>query len=269
MGIDTHIADYDWNAALAALAWQAELGVTDVIAEAPVDRYALPERQEPVLAKAKPAAPVLHEVAKPDVVQAAVDAATACADLAALRAALGAFDHCELKKGARDLVFGDGNPQAALMIIGDAPGREEVVAGKPFVAAAGLLLDKMLAAISFARGHEDGAKAAYVTNVLPWRPPGDRAATEDEIAMMRPFLTRHIALVKPRVVIAMGNTACAALLGQTGVTRLRGTWAKADGITVMPMTHPADLLRNPAAKREAWADLLAIQDRLAQARSAE
>ncbi len=264
MGIDTNIADYDWTAALAALAWQAELGVTEVMVEVAIDRYALPERQEPVLAKAKPAAPVVHELAKPDVVQAAKVGASACADLAALRATLAAFDHCELKKGARDLVFADGNPQAALMVIGDAPGRDDVVAGKPFMGTAGQLMDKMLAAIGLARGNEDAATSAYLTNVLPWRPPADRDATEEEIAMMQPFLARHIALVKPRVVIAMGNTACAALLGEGSVARLRGTWAKAEGVPVMPMTHPADLLRNPAAKREAWADLLAVQARLTE-----
>lgn len=264
MGIDTNIADYDWNAALAALAWQAELGVTEVMVEAAIDRYALPERQEPVLAKAKPAAPVVMEVAKPDPVQAATLSANACADLAALRAALAAFEHCELKKGARDLVFCDGNPQASLMVIGDAPGREDVVAGKPFMGAAGQLLDKMLAAIGLARGNTDSATSAYLTNVLPWRPPVDRDATEEEIAMLQPFLARHIALAKPRVVIAMGNTVCSALLGQVGVARLRGTWAKAEGVPVMPITHPADLLRNPAAKREAWADLLAVKARLTE-----
>jgi len=261
MGIDTNIADYDWTAALAALAWQAELGVTEVMVEDAIDRYALPDKQEPVLAKAKPAAPVVHEVAKPDGVQAAKDAAGICGDLAALRAALATFEHCELKKGARDLVFCDGNSHAGLMVIGDAPGRDDVVASKPFMGAAGQLLDKMLAAIGLARGNEDAATSAYLTNVLPWRPPGDRDATDEEIAMMQPFLARHITLVKPRVVIAMGNTACAALLGQGSVARLRGTWAHAEGVPVMPMTHPTDLLRNPAAKREAWADLLAVQAR--------
>lgn len=262
MGIDTNIADYDWTAALAALAWQAELGVTEVMVETAIDRYALPERQEPVLAKAKSVAPAVQEVAKPDGALVAKHAASACADLAALRAALAAFDQCELKKGARDLVFADGNPQAALMVIGDAPGREDVVAGKPFMGPAGQLLDKMLAAIGLARG-DAPETSAYLTNVLPWRPPGDREASADEIAMMQPFLARHIALAAPRVVIAMGNTACSALLGQAGVTRLRGTWAQANGVAIMPMTHPADLLRNPAAKREAWADLLAVQAKLA------
>lgn len=266
MGIDTHIADYDFDAALAALAWQVELGVDEVMVEAAIDRYALPEKQEPVIAKAKPAAPVMHEIEKVDTTAAAVAAANACTDLAGLRAALEGFEHCELKKGARNLVFADGNPAAHLMVIGEAPNRDEGREGRPFVGPAGALLDKMLAAIGYARTHEDVAQAVYLTTALPWGPPGDRDPTEEEITMMQPFLAHHIALVKPRVIIAMGNTPCAALLGQPSITRLRGTWAEVQGIPVMPMVHPDILLRNPAGKREAWADLLDVQARLGQAR---
>lgn len=263
MGIDTNISDYDWNAALAALAWQAELGVSEVMAEAAIDRYTLPERQEPIIAKAKPAAPAVQAALKVDTAQAAEIAAKSCTNLAGLRDALNGFDHCELKKGARNLVFADGNPDAPLMIIGEAPGRDEDLEGRPFVGRAGQLLDKMLAAIGHARSNADADKSVYITNVVPWRPPGNREPSVEEIAMMQPFLARHIALVKPRVIIAMGNTSCTALLGIGGILRLRGTWAETQGIAVMPMTHPAYLLRNPAAKREAWADLLAIQARLA------
>lgn len=264
MGIETHIADYDFDAALAALAWQVELGVDEVMVEAAIDRYALPDKQEPVIAKAKPAAPVVQEIAKVDTVAAAVAAANACADLVSLRAALEAFEHCELKKGARNLVFADGNPTAPLMVIGEAPSREEGREGRPFVGPAGALLDKMLAAIGHARGAAIPAQAAYLTTALPWGTPGDQDPSDDDLAMMTPFLLRHIALVKPRVIIAMGNTPCAALLGQRGVTRLRGTWAAVQGIAVMPMVHPDVLLRNPAGKRDAWADLLDIQARLGE-----
>lgn len=266
MGIDTHIADYDWNAALAALAWQVEMGVTEVMVEAAVDRYALPEKQEAVIPKpgAKPKPEAVQDLPKADPVQEAKAAAAPCTDLASLRAALEAFDHCELKKGARNLVFADGNPAAPLMIIGEAPGRDEDIEGRPFVGTSGQLLDKMLAAIGHDRRAEDARKAAYITNVMPWRPPGNRDPSEDEIAMMRPFLERHIALVKPRVIIAMGNTSCMALFGKSSVLRLRGTWETAQGIPVMPMAHPGHLLRNPAAKREAWADLLDVQARMRQ-----
>jgi DNA polymerase len=267
MGIDTNISDYDWHAAMAALAWQAELGATEAMLETAVDRYGLPDRQENPLQKAKTAAPAAAAKPEPlpqiDTALAAKSAAEACGDLAALRAALDAFEHCDLKKGARNLVFCDGNPNAPLMVVGEAPGREEDLEGRPFVGRAGQLLDKMLGAIGHSRRAEDAAKAAYITNVLPWRPPGNRDPSEEEIAMLQPFLTRHIALIKPRVIIALGNTSCAALLGQRGILRLRGTWAETQGIPVMPMAHPAYLLRIAAAKREAWADLLEVQARLA------
>jgi uracil-DNA glycosylase len=152
------------------------------------------------------------------------------------------------------------------MIVGEAPGREEDLEGRPFVGQAGQLLDRMLAAIGLARDATETGQAVYITNVLPWRPPQNRDPEVAEIAMMRPFLERHIALARPEVLVLMGNAACEALLQRKGILRLRGQWAEAEGLPVMPMTHPAYLLRNPAAKREAWADLLAIQDRLRGAR---
>ncbi|WP_157056571.1 uracil-DNA glycosylase [Pseudorhodobacter aquimaris] len=256
------MSDYDWNAAFAALAWQVELGVTEVMSEAAVDRYALPEKQATLTPKPKTVEDQVQPAA-PDPVNAAQAAAAPCADLTALRAALESFAHCELKKGARNLVFSAGNPGAPLMVVGEAPGREEDREGLPFVGHSGLLLDKMLAAIGHARDADDPRASAYLTNVLPWRPPGDRDPTEAEIAMMRPFLLRHIVLAKPQVIIAMGNVACQALLGQSGILRMRGQWGECAAIPVMPMTHPAYLLRNLGAKREAWADLLAVQAKLA------
>ena len=173
-----------------------------------------------------------------------------------------AFDHCELKRGARSFVFSDGQPTARVMIIGEAPGREEDRAGKPFVGRAGQLLDRMLDAIDMGRDHQDATKAVYITNVLPWRPPSNRTPEAAEIAMLLPFLERHIALADPDIIVLMGNTPCQALLGRSGITRMRGTWAEAAGKPCLPMFHPAYLLRNPIAKREAWADLLALQARL-------
>jgi len=265
MGIASDISDYDWDAALAALAWQADLGVTEVIGDLAVDRYDLPAAATPMpaLQPASPqSAPAFVAPQKVDTVALATRIAAACPDLAALHAAMAAFDHCELKKGAHNLVFSDGNPAARLMIIGEAPGRDEDIEGRPFVGRAGQLLDRMLAAIGLSRTAEAALDAAYITNVMPWRPPGNRDPEEEEIAMMRPFLVRHIAIVKPAVIIVTGNTACAALLGKRGISRLRGHWAEAEGVPVMPMTHPAYLLRNPAAKRGAWADLLAVKAKL-------
>ncbi|HSG57371.1 MAG TPA: uracil-DNA glycosylase, partial [Paracoccaceae bacterium] len=173
-----------------------------------------------------------------------------------------AYEGCELKRGARNLVFADGTPAARVMIIGEAPGREEDREGRPFVGPAGQLLDRMLAAIGMARDAEDTAQAVYITNVLPWRPPQNREPTPDEIAMLLPFVRRHVELAQPEILLVMGNSACDAVLGQRGITRLRGQWAEVWGLPVLPMLHPAYLLRTPAAKREAWADLLALQARL-------
>ncbi|MEM9709567.1 MAG: uracil-DNA glycosylase [Pseudomonadota bacterium] len=248
--------------ALELLEWQIELGATEAIGDAPVDRYGLQKAP----AKPKPseaaAAPVLEMTADVDPVAVAQGMAEGAGDLSALEAALGQFEHCELKRGAKNLVFSDGNPRASVMIIGEAPGRDEDIHGKPFVGRAGQLLDLMFAAIGLARTAEDPGSALYITNVLPWRPPNNRDPKPDEIAMMLPFVERHVALANPEILIAVGNHSCQALLGRRGITRLRGQWSEALGRPVLPMFHPAYLLRTNAAKREAWADLLSLQARL-------
>jgi len=274
MGIATEttagIVD-DWHAALAALAWQVEAGVDEVLLDAPVNRYDLPDAPRPDLSRAAvgpAAAPPRAEVSPPaavsatDPVQAAKAAAAAAGTLGALQDAIIAFDLCELKRGARNTVFADGNPAARVLILGEAPGAEEDREGRPFVGQAGQLLDRMFAAIGLSRASPDPGTAVYITNVLPWRPPGNRDPEPDEIAMMRPFVERHIALVDPAVIVVMGNTPLDALTGQRGILRARGNWTTALGRPLLPMTHPAYLLRNPSAKREAWADLLALQARL-------
>ena len=263
MGIVQDIAG-DWEAALAALAWQVELGLTDPCGEAPVDRFALeaaPVRMPPPAA-ASPTAPPPVAAAADDPVAVAQTVAGRATSLDALREALAGFDLCELKKGARNTVFADGNPAARVLILGEAPGRDEDVEGRPFVGRAGQLLDRMFAAIGLSRISPDPATALYITNVMPWRPPGNRDPEPAEIALMRPFVERHIALADPDLIVVMGNTPLLALTGQKGILRARGTWTEALGKPLMPMTHPAYLLRNPIAKREAWADLLAIRDRL-------
>lgn len=271
MGITSQILDPDhWQAALAALDWQVEMGLSDWVQEGPVNRYDLPERLErpseaaPAPARTPQTGP---QTPQSDPVAVAQRAAAAADSLAALRDAIAAFDHCDLKKGARSTVFADGNPVARVLILGEAPGREEDQEGLPFVGRAGQLLDRMFEAIGLSRQSSDPASALYITNVLPWRPPQNRDPSPEEIAMMRPFVERHIALINPDIIVALGNIPCMALLNEKGILRLRGTWAQALNKPVLPMTHPAYLLRTPAAKREAWADLLALKARLHEIRS--
>jgi len=250
----------DYHQALSALAWQMELGATEAICDTPVNRYEVPAAVEKPRATAPGTAPAVHLAAKVDVVAESERAANAAQTLDELRSAIAAYDHCDLKRGARNLVFSDGIPGARVMIVGEAPGRDEDREGRPFVGRAGQLLDRMLAAIDMGRTREDAP--VYITNVLPWRPPQNRDPKPAEIAMMRPFLARHIALAKPEVLIIVGNWSAQALLGKRGITRLRGHWTEAEGLPALPMFHPAYLLRSPEHKREAWADLLSLKARL-------
>ncbi|WP_039018749.1 uracil-DNA glycosylase [Halocynthiibacter namhaensis] len=247
----------------AALEWQVELGADETLLDAPVNRYEMPAKPAAAVKSKKVAEPAaIVEVIGPDPAAEAKAAANQAQDLAGLERALAMYEHCELKRGARNLVFGDGNPNARVMVIGEAPDRDEDRQGKPFVGAVGQLLDNMLAAIDMARDATDTQQAVYVTNVLPWRPPQSHVPQASEIAMMRPFVQRHIELVQPDIIIAMGNVACDALLGKRGITRMRGTWGDAFSTPVMPMLHPSDLLRRPEGKRDAWNDLLNIQEKL-------
>lgn len=249
----------------AALDWQIESGVMDAIGETPVDRYALHAEAQAKAAMAQKApAKIAARTEQPPAPRSEVDPvhiagqmAAQAADLPALQNALGGFEHCELKRGARNLVFADGTPGARVMIIGEAPGRDEDLQGKPFVGRAGQLLDKMLAAIDL-----DRSQNVYITNVLPWRPPQNRDPKPDEIAMMRPFVQRHVDLAQPDLIVLMGNISCDAGLNKRGITRLRGSWTKAWGKPALPMFHPAYLLRQPSMKRMAWADFLSLKARL-------
>ncbi|MCA0871801.1 uracil-DNA glycosylase [Seohaeicola saemankumensis] len=252
----------DFHSARALLEWQVELGATEAIGDVPVNRYELPDKQAKP-AQAKPAAQAIQPGVAPveekaaDPVRVAREAAAGAGSLDALAGALAAFEHCELKKGARNLVFSDGVAGAPVMIIGEAPGRDEDREGRPFVGRAGQLLDRMLDAIALNR-----AENVYITNVLPWRPPQNRDPLPEEIAMLKPFLKRHVELARPKVIVLMGNISCQAVLGKRGITRLRGQWDDAMGVPVLPMFHPAYLLRQPQAKRAAWADLLDLNARL-------
>lgn len=260
----------DAETALALLEWQAEMGADEPILDAGVDRFEL-------AARPKPAAPLppLPLAQMPPPVSAPPDADNAAARIAAsealaaasdtlegLAAAQESFDGIELKKGARNFCFSDGNPKARVLILGEAPGDEEDRQGRPFVGRAGQLLDRMFAAIAMSREAVDAEQALYIINVLTWRPPGNRDPSPDEISVSLPFLRRHIELAAPDLIVLMGNIPCQAALGRRGILRLRGQWTQAFGRPALPMTHPAYLLRNPPAKREAWADLLSIAAKL-------
>jgi len=256
------------DALLAALAWQVELGVDEAIGEAPVNRYAataeaetaraLPVRAVPSPQAARPAAAPVEEEAQSETRALAA----ACETLDALRAAVAAWEGSPLRRGARNCVFSDGLPGARLMIVGEAPGREEDIQGKPFVGRSGQLLDRMLAAIGLDRRSDDPARAAYITNVLPWRPMENRTPSTAEVAAFLPFVERHIALAKPEFLLLMGGVSAKAMLGtETGILRLRGSWRRwgPAGLPALPTLHPAYLLRSPAAKRQAWRDLQSLQ----------
>ena len=204
-----------------------------------------------------------QDPAPPDRIADARALATAAGSLSALQAAVEAFEGCALKATATHTVFSDGNPAAALMVIGEAPGAEEDRQGKPFVGPAGQLLDRMLAAIDLDR------TTAYISNVLFWRPPGNRQPSSAEIAACLPFVYRHIALVQPKVLVMAGGTAAKALLDTTqGIMRLRGTWTELtvpglpEPLPTLATYHPAFLLRQPAMKRDAWKDLIQVKKRL-------
>ncbi len=246
---------------LAALAWQVELGADEAIGEAPVNRFDVPAaRPRPAVA---PAAPVAEGAAPVAEGAAPAALAAACGDLAALRAAIGGFEGSALRRGARNLVFADGDPAARVMVIGEAPGRDEDRAGLPFVGPSGQLLDRMLAAIGLSRRADDPALGAYITNVLPWRPPQNRDPSGDEAALLAPFLFRHIELARPEVLLLLGSPAVRTVLATSdGVTRLRGRWQAWRGVPAIATWHPAALLRDGEKKREAWADLLMLKARL-------
>ncbi|GGE22693.1 DNA polymerase [Gemmobacter megaterium] len=248
----------------AMLDWQAELGADEWIGDQPVDRFAVAQaaRAAPAIA-ARPMAPAPPpEPARADPVAEARQMAAQAMSLEQLADLQASYAYCDLKKGARNFVFCDGRPGARVMLVGEAPGADEDRQGKPFVGRAGQLLDRMLGAIGLDRHAQDMSRAVYITNVLPWRPPGNRDPEPAELAMMLPFVRRHIELAAPEVLVLIGNHSCQALLGQRGITKLRGRWTETLGRPVLPMLHPAYLLRNPYAKRDSWADLLMLQARL-------
>jgi len=264
----------DREAALALLRWYIEMGADEAIDGEAADRLAPPlvPMPPPVLPESTRAQPVRSVPAAPppalteslgEAAQSARRLASGADSVAALAALVAEFDGCPLKRTATNTVFTDGNPAAPVMIIGEAPGADEDRIGRPFVGRAGQLLDRMLAAIGLDRS------GVLITNVVYWRPPGNRTPTTAEIASCLPFVFRLIALVRPKVLILSGGTAAGALLPQgQGITRLRGRWFDLavpgldEPVPTLPMFHPSFLLRTPERKRETWRDLLSLRSRL-------
>jgi len=266
----------DRTAARDLLAFYAEAGVDALLGEEPVDRFAAvdapparaaqsvaPVTAPPLQARAAPLAPPAPDEAA----MAAREAAKSAKTLDDLRAILEKFDGCALKATASRLVFADGNPQARVMFVGEAPGRDEDIEGLPFVGRSGKLLDRMLAAIGLDRA------SVYIANIVPWRPPGNRTPTPQESAICLPFIMRQIELANPDVLVCLGGPSAQTLLGlREGITKTRGRWFAFDTgtreIKAMPTFHPAFLLRSPLQKRFAWRDFLAIKKALASAQPA-
>ena len=267
------------DAARALLAFYAEAGVDLAVSEIAVDRLAaadvVPGAAAPQVAKPIPPDAVRPEPARRDpppppgaapaapdaAIMAARDAAKNAPSLEVLRGILEKFEGCALRTTAKQLVFADGNPQARVMFVGEAPGREEDLEGLPFVGRSGKLLDRMLAAIGLNR------TTAYIANIVPWRPPGNRTPTPQESQICLPFIRRQIELADPDVLVCMGGPAAASLLGvKEGIKRTRGRWftyqTGTREIRALATFHPAYLLRSPLEKRLAWRDFLAIKKEL-------
>jgi uracil-DNA glycosylase len=253
--------------AASLVAWYAEMGVDVAIDETPTDRLAPPPPPpaeiKPLAVFAPPPRPAdggnaTTVPAADETARAAREIADSAKTLDELREALSNFDGCNLKLTATQLVFADGNPQARVMLVGEAPGRDEDLQGLPFVGRSGQLLDRMLASIGLDRS------LVYIANVVPWRPPGNRTPTPQETAICRPFIERQIELVDPDFLVCLGGAAAKELMNTSeGILRLRGRWRDFDTgtrtIRAMATLHPAYLLRQPLQKRLAWRDFLTLK----------
>jgi uracil-DNA glycosylase len=261
---------------LDALRWHVEMGLDEVVDEMPVDRYATAQQPHPATPATAPAIQPPQDMPQAEPRQAsgqalapaegardAIAVAAGAQSIDELRERLEGFEGCALKFTATNTVFADGDPSSDLMLIGEAPGVDEDRQGLPFVGASGQLLNRMLAALGRERD------TAYISNILFWRPPGNRSPTDAETAACLPFVQRHIELAKPKVLVFLGGSSAKTMLSRKeGIMRLRGKWFDytSDGldapIPAMPTFHPAFLLRQSAQKREAWRDFLSIQEKL-------
>ncbi|WP_245704943.1 uracil-DNA glycosylase [Belnapia rosea] len=255
-------------ALVAALRLQLDWGVDEALEAEPLDRARRPEvpatAAPPTAPPPSPAQPALLPARLPTPAGTrAAELAAGATSLAGLREAMAQFDGSPLRETAMNLVFADGVAESGLMLIGEAPGADEDRLGRPFVGVSGQLLDRMLASVGLSRERD-----FYITNILPFRPPGNRTPTDAEIALFLPFILRHIELARPRLLVLLGGVAGKALLrSREGITRLRGRWHQVtvtddQSLPALATLHPAYLLRTPSAKREAWNDLLMLRRRI-------
>lgn len=266
------------NASLsAALQWYIDHGVDEALGDVPIDRTVFvppqPAQSPETPKKKKPVAQssIIQQVPSEPMIGAAQaiaqahDIARQCQSLEALKSAIQSFDGLSIKKTAANLVFADGNPQSSMMVIGEAPATEDDRQGKPFLGAEGQLMDKILASIGLSRSAEDMNHAAYLTNILNWRPPGNRTPSQAELDIALPFLRRHVTLAAPKMIILCGGLVAKALLDKTeSISKLRGRFHDYEGIPTAVTYNPAYLLQTPAQKRAVWADMLMIKAKRAE-----
>ncbi len=273
----------------ALLRWYLEMGVDEAIGEDPVDRFALSAEQKskatverPAISsreqqgffpavqgrpRERPAIAAENTLSPEEAISGAKGLAAQADSIEALHETLQDFDGCALKKTAKNLVLSDGNPEAHVMLIGEAPGADEDRQGKPFVGRSGQLLDKILNAIGLDRQAEDAERSAFISNTIFWRPPGNRKPTAAETEICLPFILRAIELANPRLIVCLGATPMQRLCNTTeGILRSRGKWrsysVNGRDVPLMPTLHPAYLLRQPAQKALCWRDMLAVRKRL-------
>lgn len=244
----------------AVVSWLKDIGDDLIIGSSPSDLIT-----EPVQNLKRQKLPVTKPLSssKPKIANSSKELAQKAKSLAELKAIMESFDGCELKRVANKMVFGDGNPESKIMLIGEAPGADEDKVGLPFVGPSGKLLDQIFSSIGLTRDHY------YITNIIPWRPPGNRDPTPEERAICMPFVERRIELIQPKIIVMIGGVAAKSLLNvTTGITTSRGQWhaykteQMNDTIEAFAIYHPSYLLRSPGQKRIVWKDMLVLKQKL-------
>jgi len=272
------MSSMDRQALIAALQWHLDAGADELLSDQPVTSRAAMEdapaaRSSPVAPMTPPAAPEAS-LGAAEAYQDALKLAQSAKTIDELRNIIASFDGIALKKTASNMVFADGNPAARIMVVGEAPGADEDRIGLPFVGVSGQLLDKIFASIGLSRQSDDIYKSIYISNILNWRPPGNRTPTPAEVEVSLPFIERHIALINPDILVLAGGVAAKALLNRNeAISRLRGTWhdympltpgvtERTNPIPTLATYHPSYLLRTPSQKKAVWHDMLTLRRKL-------